>query len=225
MTHTISASATASAATSASATAGSASSARVLLKGAAVAGPLFLVVGITQGLTREGFDFTRNAISQLSLGDLGWIQIANFFVAGALLIAGAVGMRRSVSQGPGRRAAPWSVGVFGASFLVSGVFSADPGAGFPAGTPDSATAVLSVHGAVHMAGGMVGYLALCAAFLVLARRFAAEGQRGWAIACRLLPVGVLAGFVGSGASVLSFTAGAALGLAGLAAVIARLARL
>ncbi|MDX2393479.1 DUF998 domain-containing protein [Streptomyces sp. DK15] len=227
MTDTISASATApaSASASASTTAGSDSSARVLLKGAAVAGPLFLGAGIAQGLTREGFDFTRNAISQLSLGDLGWIQITNFFVAGALLIAGAVGMRRSVSEGPAHRAAPWLVGVFGASFLVSGVFSADPGAGFPAGTPDSATAALSVHGAIHMACGMIGYLALCAAFLLLSRRFAAEGQPGWAVACRLLPVGVLAGFVGSGASVLSFTAGAALGLAGLAAVTARLARL
>ncbi|MET3982973.1 DUF998 domain-containing protein [Streptomyces sp. PvR034] len=139
-------------------------------------GVRLLGAGIALGLAREGFDFTRNAISQLSLGDLGWIQIANFFVAGALLIAGAVGMRRSVSEGPGHRAAPWLVGVFGASFLV------------------------------------------------LSRRFTAEGQPGWASACRLLPVGVLAGFVGSGASVLSFTAGAALGLAGLAAVTARLAR-
>lgn len=199
-------------------------SARGLLKCAAVAGPLFLAVGIAQGLTREGFDFTRNAISQLSLGGPGWIQVTCFLVTGALLIVGAVGMRRALAEGPGHRAAPWLVGVFGSSFLVSAVFPADPGAGFPVGTPDSATPVLSAHGAVHMAGGMIGYLALCAALLVLARRFSAARERGWAIACRVLPVVVLAGFAGSAASVLFFTAGAALGLVGLAAVTARLAR-
>ncbi|WP_327063965.1 DUF998 domain-containing protein [Kitasatospora purpeofusca] len=195
-----------------------------LLACAAVAGPLFLGVGLIQGFTRDGFDFTRNAISQLSLGDLGWIQVTGFLVAGTLMITGAVGLRRALGEGPGHRAAPWLFGVFGASFLVSGVFTADPGAGFPAGTPDSATPVLSTHGTVHMAAGMVGYLALCAAFLVLARHFAGLRQRGWTIACRLVPVGVLAGFAGSAASVLSFTAGAAFGLAALTAVTVRLAR-
>ncbi|MFB7591387.1 DUF998 domain-containing protein [Streptomyces sp. NPDC056169] len=221
MTQTISTSAVPNAAASAAVIR---PAGRVLLACASVSGPLFLGVGLIQGLTREGFDFTRNAISQLSLGDLGWIQMTSFFVAGALMIAGAVGLRRTLVDGPGHRAAPWLVGVFGASFLVNGVFAADPGAGFPAGTPDAATPTLSVHGAVHMFAGMAGYLALCAGFLVLARHFADRRQRGWAIACRIVPVGVLAGFAGSAASVLSFTAGAALGLAALTAVTVRLAR-
>lgn len=68
----------------------------------------------------------------------------------------------------------------------------------------------------------VGFLALCAAFIVLARLFAARHRRGWAVACRLVPVGVLAGFAGSSASALAFTAGAGLGLLWLAAVSARL---
>ncbi|MFD5099489.1 DUF998 domain-containing protein [Streptomyces albidochromogenes] len=220
MTHAISAPTSAVA----TASAPTARAARALLTCGAAAGPLFLGVGLVQGLTREGFDFTRHAISQLSLGDLGWIQVTSFFVAGTLMIAGAVGLRRALDGGPGHRAAPWLVGVFGTSFLVSGAFTADPGAGFPAGTPDSATPALSVHGAVHMAAGMVGYLALCAAFLVLAHHFAGRGQRGWAMACRLAPVGVLAGFAGSAASVLSFTAGAAFGLAALTTVAVRLTR-
>uniref|UniRef100_A0AAU2JNR4 DUF998 domain-containing protein n=1 Tax=Streptomyces sp. NBC_00049 TaxID=2903617 RepID=A0AAU2JNR4_9ACTN len=226
MARTISASTSAPAAPSPTAPSPTASRpvTRTLLGCAAVAGPLFLGIGIVQGLTRDGFDFTRNAISQLSLGDPGWIQVTAFFVAGALLIAGAVGVSGALHGVPAQRLTPWLIGVFGASFLVSGVFSADPGAGFPAGTPDSPAPVLSAHGAVHMAAGMIGYLALCAAFLLLARYFAAGRQRGRAIACRLFPAGVLAGFAGSGASVLSFTAGAALGLAGLTAVTVRLAR-
>lgn len=197
--------------------------ARLLLGCGIAAGPLFLAVGVIQGLTREGFDFTRNAISQLSLGDLGWIQVINFVITGALLIAGAIGTRRTLHGGPGGTWAPRLVAVFGASFLVSAVFAADPGAGFPVGAPEGPTGSISTNGAVHMFGGMIGYLALCAAFVVLARRFSAQGRRGWAVASRIVPVAVLAGFAGSAASVLVFFAGAALGLVWLTATTARLA--
>lgn len=196
---------------------------RPLLGGAMAAGPLFLVTGVVQGLLRDGYDFTRNAISQLSLGDLGWIQKTSFVLTGVLIIVGAVGIRRVLDGGPGGVWAPRLVAVFGASFLVSAVFTADPGAGFPAGTPDGPAASLSTSGAVHMLGGMVGYLALCAAFFVLARRFSAQGQRVWAMTSRIVPVAVLAGFASSAASVLVFTAGAALGLVWLTATAARLA--
>ncbi|MER6621945.1 MULTISPECIES: DUF998 domain-containing protein [unclassified Streptomyces] len=195
---------------------------RTLLAVATAAGPLFLGAGLLQGLTRDGFDFTRNALSQLSLGDLGWIQITSFLLTGALVIAGAVGMRQALRDAPGGTWAPRLVGVFGVSFLFAGAFTADPAAGFPAGTPEDHVASLSAHGAVHMFSGMVGYLALCAAFFVLARHFAAQNRRGWAVASRIVPVGVLAGFAASASAVLAFTAGAGLGLLWLTAVIARL---
>ncbi|MGW7438026.1 DUF998 domain-containing protein [Streptomyces sp. NPDC054849] len=193
---------------------------RALLAGGLVAGPVFLGAGAAQGFAREGFDFTRNAISQLALGGLGWIQVANFLLTGALVIAGAFGMGRALHGVPGGAWAARLVGVFGVSFLAAAAFPADAGAGFPAGTPDATS--LSTHGAVHMLGGMLGYLALCAAFLVLARSLGSLGHRGWAVASRVAPVGVLAGFAGSSASVLAFTVGAGLGLAGLTALTARL---
>ncbi|MER8037169.1 DUF998 domain-containing protein [Streptomyces hydrogenans] len=194
--------------------------ARGLTAGVVVAGPLFLVAGVAQGLARDGFDFTRNAISQLALGGAGWIQTMSFVLTGALLIAGAVGLRRTLRGGPGGTWGPVLVGVFGASFWAAAVFPADAGAGFPIGAPE-ATA-MSGHGAVHMLAGMVGYLALCAAFAVLARPLAVRAGRGWAVATRLVPLAVLAGFAASAATVLAFTAGAGLGLLWLAAVTARL---
>ncbi|SEC00343.1 DUF998 domain-containing protein [Streptomyces sp. TLI_105] len=186
------------------------------------AGPLFLVAGLAQGLTRDGFDFTRNALSQLSLGDLGWIQVTAFLLTGPLVIGGAIAIRQALRDAPGGTWAPRLLGAFGVSFLVAGVFRADPGAGFPAGAPEDRVTSLSAHGTVHMLAGTVGYLALCAAFLVLARHFATRRQRGWALAARLVPVGVLAGFAASAATVAAFTAGAGLGLLGLSAVTARL---
>ncbi|WP_308313843.1 DUF998 domain-containing protein [Streptomyces sp. G2] len=187
---------------------------------AVVAGPLFLVVGVAQGLAREGFDFTRNAISQLALGATGWIQTVSFLLAGALLIAGAVGLRRLLRGGPGGTWGPVLVGVFGASFWAAAAFPADAGTGFPVGVPE-ATA-MSGHGTVHMLAGMVGYPALCAAFVVLARPLATGAGQGWAVATRLVPLVVLTGFAASAASVLAFTVGAGLGLLWLAAVTARL---
>ncbi|MFE5881556.1 DUF998 domain-containing protein [Streptomyces hydrogenans] len=194
--------------------------ARGLTAGVVVAGPLFLSVGVAQGLARDGFDFTRNAISQLALGGAGWIQTVSFLLAGALLIAGAVGLLRLLRGGPGGTWGPVLVGVFGGSFWAAAAFPADAGAGFPVGAPE-ATA-MSGHGAVHMLAGMVGYLALCAAFVVLARPLAVRVGRGWAVATRLVPLAVLAGFAASAATVLAFTVGAGLGLLWLAAVTARL---
>ncbi|MFD0338250.1 DUF998 domain-containing protein [Streptomyces sp. NPDC127117] len=191
-----------------------------LLIAGMVAGPLFLGVATVQGLAREGFDFTRNAFSQLALGGPGWVQTANFVLTAALLLAGAFGMRRLLTGGAGERWVPALIGVFGASFLAAAVFRADAGAGFPVGSPE--TGSLSGHGAVHMFSGMIGYLALCAAFVILARPLAARGHRGWAPASRLAPVLVLAGFAASGSYVLAFTAGAGFGLCWLTAVTARL---
>lgn len=191
------------------------------LAGGVAAGPLFLAAGVAQGAARDGFTFQRNAISQLALGGPGWIQTVNFLVAGVLLAGGAWGLRRILRGGPGGSCGPALIGVFGASFWLAAAFPADAGAGFPVGAPDAT--VMSGHGAVHMFGGMVGYLALCAASVVLGRSFTARGLRGWALASRVVPVFVLAGFMASAASVLAFTLGAGLGLLWLSAATARLA--
>ncbi|WDG27599.1 DUF998 domain-containing protein [Streptomyces sp. CA-278952] len=196
---------------------------RLLSAAGIAAGPLFLAAGLAQGLTRDGFDFARNALSQLSLGALGWIQVTFFLLTGLLVIGGAIAIRQALRDAPGGTWAPRLLGAFGASFLLAGVFRADPGAGFPAGAPEDRVTSLSTHGAIHMLSGAVGYLALCAAFLVLARHFTARRQRGWALAARLVPVGVIAGFAASATTVAAFTAGAGLGLLGLSAVTARLA--
>jgi Protein of unknown function (DUF998) len=66
-----------------------------------VAGPLFLAVVLLQAVARQGFDLGRHPLSLLSLGELGWIQIANFVVTGSLMVVCAVGMRRVLRPGPG----------------------------------------------------------------------------------------------------------------------------
>jgi uncharacterized protein DUF998 len=166
---------------------------RSLLGCGVIAGPLYLVVALAQALTRDGFDIGRHAASLLSNGELGWIQITNFLVTGAMVVAGAIGIRRAGhlgTRGPRLLAAYGVCGLIGA-----GVFVADPAFGFPAGTPEGQGAI-SWHGLAHLAIGGIGFLALIAACFVIARRFTAQGEPGWAWSSRITGVVFLAGFAG-----------------------------
>jgi len=154
-----------------------------LLACGVVAGPLFIVVGLLQMLTRDGFDPTRHPLSLLSLGDLGWVQIGNFVVTGVLYLAGAVGMWRVLRPGRGGTWGPLLVAVYGVGLVMGGVFVTDAGAGFPPGAPAGAPGQISWHGALHAVAPVLASVALIAACLVFARRFAAGRQRGWAAYC------------------------------------------
>jgi hypothetical protein len=163
-----------------------------LLAGGIVAGPLFLATSLTQAFTRDGFDLRRHPISLLSLGEFGWIQVANFVVCSAAFIAGSVGLRRRLSSGRGRTWAPRLVALVGAGLVTAGVFVTDAGAGFPAGAPAGAPERISVHGIVHEVGFLAVFAAVIALCVVLARRFAAERRWGWLAACVATPVVAIA---------------------------------
>jgi Protein of unknown function (DUF998) len=164
---------------------------RALLACGIVAGPLFVAVALLQALTRDGFDLGRHPLSLLSLGELGWIQIANFVVAGLLVVAFAVGLRRVLHPGRGGTWGPLLLGAYGAGLIAGGVFIADAGAGFPPGAPAGAPEQLSWHGILHDAAHVLAFLSLIGACFVLARRFAALGQRGWATYCLATGVALL----------------------------------
>jgi Protein of unknown function (DUF998) len=151
-----------------------------LLACGAVAGPLYVGVALLQVLTRDGFDLRRHPLSLLSLGDLGWVQIANFVVSGLLAIAFAVGSRRVLHPGRAGTWGPLLLGLYGVGLVAGGVFVADPGAGFPPGAPEGAPEQLSWHGALHAVAPPLAFLSLIVACFVLARRFSAAGERGWA---------------------------------------------
>jgi hypothetical protein len=146
------------------------SSTRRLLTAAALAGPFFFTSVITQMLTRDGFDLRVHPISQLSTGDLGWIQMATFVLAGAGMIALAVARRRLVRDGTGRRVVPLFIGIFGAGLVLAGLFVMDPEYGFPAGTPEGPAAEMSWHSIIHSAAAATAFTALAAACIVLVVR-------------------------------------------------------
>jgi hypothetical protein len=165
-----------------------------LLAAGGVAGPLYLIVGLVQALTRPGFDITRHALSLLSNGDLGWIQVTNFMVSGLLVIAGALGMYYAL-EGTGKTLGPLLVGIYGLSLIGAGIFKADPAMGFPIGTPEGVT-TMSNHGLLHFMSGGLGFLALIAACFVFARRFALRNEKRWSFYSMITGLIFFASFVG-----------------------------
>lgn len=156
---------------------------RALLACGVAAGPLFVSVVVIQELTRAGFDPKRQPLSLLSLGDLGWIQITNFVVAGLLALASAVGLRRVLHPGRAGTWGPLLIGAYGVGLVWGGVFRADPAFGYPAGAPAGAPEHVSWHGILHAIAPAAAGVALIAACFVFARRFAARKQPGWVAYC------------------------------------------
>lgn len=151
---------------------------RLLLAGT-IAGPWYLIVGFGQAFLREGFDVRRHALSQLSQGEYGWIQVANFLIAAVLVMAGAAGVRQGLRGQRGGTWGPLLLGVYGLGLLGAGIFPAEPGNGFPPGSETQATP-MSTDGLLHFVFGGLGFYALTGACFVVARRFMGSGERGLA---------------------------------------------
>ncbi len=174
-----------------------------------IAGPVYVGVSLAQAVSRDGFDLGRHSWSQLAVGDWGWIQTANLVATGLMSLAFSVALRRTLAGGRGGRAVPALVAVFGLGVLLAGVFPADPAAGFPVGMATPATP--SLHGMLHLMTSGVGFLALAAAMVVMAVRYASERRRGRSTFSVVAAVALLGGFgtiaSGSGAGVAAFTTG------------------
>jgi len=139
---------------------------------AGVVGPLlFIVVFIIEGLSRPGYSAWRHYVSQLATGPGGWVQVGNFLVCGALVLAFVVALRLAT----GSIAAPTLLGLFAVGLLVAGVFSTDPALGYPPGAPQVHTA----HGMIHGLAGLVCFSTLPATTFVMAAWFRRYGSQRW----------------------------------------------
>jgi hypothetical protein len=208
---------------------------KTLLACGVFAGPLYVAVGAIEAFAREGFDPTRHDLSLLANGKWGWIHVGLLVTSGLLTVLGAVGMRRVLRGSRGGTWGPLLVGLYGLGLIGAGLFVADPMNGFPSGLPAGAYGEVSLHGLLHIVFGGVGFLGLIAACFVFARRFAAQGEGGWAAFSTVTGVLYFAAFFGiAGGSqqggavltlvVLAFTVAVVLAWAWLSAVAVRLLR-
>ena len=162
--------------TSAQSTGEQSAAMRLLLACGAIAPLLNSVVILILGAIRPGYNAWIVPDSNLELGEGGWIQITNYLVTGALLLAFAIGLRLLLRTGRGSTWGPILLGIYGLTFIVTGIFVTDPVLGYPPG----ASSALTIHGAIHILFGLLQFTSLIAACFVLARRDAADpARRGW----------------------------------------------
>lgn len=161
-----------------------------------VAGAVFEISVLIQGVTRHGFRIAHDDASLLANGPLGWIQIATFLLAGASVIACGVGARRALAGQAGGAWGPRLLTIYGVGLMVAGVLRADPADGFGPGAPAGKATHVSWHGFGHLAAAGIGFAALIAACFVMARYFSRAGRRGLAIYSRATAIAFLAAFLG-----------------------------
>ena len=94
-----------------------------------------MIVFLIEGATRPGYGARRHYVSQLSLGEGGWMQIANFLLCGLLSLCFALGLRRTLQGSTGATWGPLLLAVFGLGLIVAGIFVTDPALGYPPGAP------------------------------------------------------------------------------------------
>jgi hypothetical membrane protein len=111
---------------------------------AAAGPPLFAAITVLVGLLKPGYDIAEQTVSDLAVGDYGWIQNANFLLLGGAMIAFAVLLRT-------RRGALF--GFAGAAVIAAAFYETDL-----AGAPETS------HGATHNMLFLLIFLALITAF-------------------------------------------------------------
>jgi hypothetical membrane protein len=122
--------------------------------------PLWLVVLIVLGFVKPGFKQLTQAGSSESIGQYGWVQIANFIVLGIALVVFAFGLWQGFGDRLSGRIGSVLMALAGVGLVGAGVFSSD-------GT----NRAVSFHGNMHMTFSLVLFLSLLIAGFVYARRF------------------------------------------------------
>jgi Protein of unknown function (DUF998) len=139
---------------------------------------LFVMTFMLEGWLRPGYEPLSMYVSALSLGPLGWIQIANFLVFGALLLVFARGVAVEFQTGKASRSGSILLTIIAVCYFFSGPFVMDP--------VNIARSQMTLHGTLHgIFGGIVFSLMPVCCFVFL-RRFHEDPNwqflQGWTLA-------------------------------------------
>lgn len=149
---------------------------------AGVVGPVtFVTVFLVEGAIRPGYDAARQFVSLLSLGDGGWLQVANFIVTGLLIAGFGLGLRRRWAGIRRGRWAPRLLILVGFALIGAGLFAPDPALGYPAGAPAGLPTSVSWHGGVHYLAALGVFLGLPITMAIATQHAPSANARTWAV--------------------------------------------
>src|SRR5262249_32536301 len=86
---------------------------------------------LVEGATRPRYSAWRHAVSQLSLGDQGWINSVNILACGVFLLCFALGLRLVLRSGKGSVWVPRLAMLCGGFFIIASTFPVNPGLASP----------------------------------------------------------------------------------------------
>ncbi len=138
---------------------------------------LFVAVFTLEGWLRPAYDPRAMYVSALSLGQRGWIQIANFIFFGVLLFVFTRGVAVEFPSGKASRGGLTLLTLIAFCYLLSGPFVMDP-----MGTPAGQT---TLTGAIHGILGAIAFILMPISCFVYLRRFNVDPNwrslRGWTL--------------------------------------------
>lgn len=113
-----------------------------------IAPVLFVLIFTIEGFVRENYSAKTDFISELAIGNRGWIQIANFLLFGFLFFVFGLGLLQEFRKRKLPSTGPVLFLILATCYFFSGIFVTDAGTIF--------TQQKSVHGIIHgIFGAMV----------------------------------------------------------------------
>jgi hypothetical protein len=167
---------------------------RSMLGWGVVAGPFYLIFGLILALSRPGFDLTRDALSLLLIGDLGWLQLLNLVLSGLMTIVAAIGLLRTPEWS---RATAALVGVYGLCLVLSAIFPPDATKSFPPGAGGGG-GEFTTPGLLHFVFGGLGFVSIGVAAILAGSWLGRRHARG-TIWSRIAGVVIIVAFIAGGA--------------------------
>lgn len=152
-----------------------------------LAGPLFILVFLLEGFLRAGYNPLRQPVSALSHGPRGWVQQANFFINGILLVAYAWGLFTLPSLNS--LWGPLFIFFYGAGLVGAGMFITDFGRRTLGPSPTRTAGIL------HEIFSAIVFISLTLACFIFAHFFYSISLPYWAIYSALTGVLYFTGFV------------------------------
>jgi len=121
-------------------------------------------------------------VSQLSLGDQGWMNSINIFVCGLFLLCFAFGLRLVLQSGKASLWGPSLTLLCGVLFIIAAIFPVSPALGYPPGVAPT----YRLHGLIHALAVTIFFGCLSALCFVLGQRFVDGADwMGWALYSRI----------------------------------------
>lgn len=188
---------------------------RMLLLCGATSSPFFILTFLVLGAIRIDYDSLRHPISSLSIGESGWMQMANFIITSLLILGFAIGVQRCRMNLEIPKSVPVLFGLVSIGLLGAGLFNTDPVYGYPLGKPfimEQST----IHGYLHQTFSIVVFICLPSACFVMRNWFHKKEKHFCAVYSRFSGVAMLITLILSGFAFKQY-----LGLENIAGLIQR----